>query len=555
MLQTVVFSTLLTVVGPMQLQARPAATGAVQAAVEIAPEAEIEAMPDAEPEAHIDVAPEARIDVADEPRQPDSFRWQRAAIDMGAAMALGAAWYQAEIELNKQDFDFGRSFSEQARRLTTRDGYRFDDNVRYLNVGHSFVGSYYHLFARTNGGSMLEAMLFDFTASSVWELTVEHREVVSVNDTITTSLGGVPFGEGLFRIGDFFARSSPTVGNRVLMSAFSPARAIAWMYGDAPTPSTAGFDEHGLALDAHHRFAFSYGGTTSVKDSGSEKDAWQSSAVADLELIDLPSYGRAGQSERVLGGGEMTRLAFSYTGNHRDMQTMSLLARSSLWGKYRQNTRSAMGDDLAGEPAGEIDGYSAFLGTSTAFDLSYHDFGQFTDFLMAVHLVGPSTDVTLHSSQWRLRLAADLSPDFALVRPLALDDARMREEDVPGQSTLAHDYYYAVGLTAAARAEASWRRARAGATIEWNGYDGVEGLDRHQNAYTSPTGVAHEAITDDPHLSDRRLKLRLYSESPLPFTDLEVGAGLDYLQRAGNATDATREREDLRFSFHATYAL
>jgi hypothetical protein len=535
MLQTVLLSTLLTVAGSVQPQAKAAAETQAGAAAGAAAEAGHEA------------AIEVEVDTGDGSRQPDSFRWQRAAIDMGVAMALGITWYQTQIELNKQDYDFGRSFSEQARRLTTGDGYRFDDNARFLNISHSFVGSYYHLFARTNGGSMLEAMLFDFTASSVWELTVEHREVVSLNDTITTSLGGVPFGEGLFRIGDFFARSSPTLGNRVLMSAFSPARAIAWMYGDAPRPSTAGFDGHGLAVDAHHRFAFSYGGTTSVRDTGAGKDAWHSSVVADLELIDLPTYGRAGRSDRALDGGEMTRLAFSYTGNHRDLQTTSLLARSSLWGKYRQSTRSAM--------AGDLDGYSAFLGTSTAFDLSYHDYGPLTDFLMAVHLVGPSGDVTLHRAQWRLRLAGDLYPDFALVRPLALDDAEMRVDDVPGQSTLAHDYYYAIGLTAAARVEASYRRARAGATIEWNGYDGVEGLDRHQNAYVSPTGVAHEAITDDPHMRDRRLQLRLYSESPLPFTDLEVGAALDYLQRAGNATGATREREDLRFSFHAIYAL
>jgi hypothetical protein len=525
MLHTVVFSTLLAVVAPVQ------------------PEAEIEGEPEAqvEPEAEVDV------EVGDETQQAKSFQWRRAALDLGAAMALGAAWYQSEIELNKLDFDFDRTWSEQARRLTTGDGYRFDDNERFLNVGHSFVGSYYHLFARVDGGSMLQAMLFDFTASSVWELTVEHREVVSLNDTINTSLGGVPFGEGLFRIGELFARSSPTVANRGLMSVFSPARAIAWMYGDAPRPSTAGFDEHGLAMDAYHRFAFSYGGTTAVKDTGADKDAWQSSAAADLELIDLPSYGREGQSDRFLSGGELTRLGLAYTGSHRDMQTMTLLARSSLWGKYRQNTRSATGDDL--------DGYSSFLGSSTAFDLSYNDFGEFTDFLMAVHLVGPSADVTLHRSQWRLRMAADLYPDFAMVRSLALDDAATREEDVPGQSTLAHDYYYALGLTAAARAEASYRRARAGAAIEWNGYDGIEGLDRHQNAYTSPSGVDHAAITDDPAMSDRRLKLRLYSESPLPFTDFEVGAGLDYLQRVGKATDSTREREDLRFSLHATYAL
>jgi hypothetical protein len=69
---------------------------------------------------------------------------------------------------------------------------------------------------------------------------------------------------------------------------------------------------------------------------------------------------------------------------------------------------------------------------------------------------------------------------------------------VPGQSTLEHDYYYGLGIAGSARAEASFHRARAGGAIEWNGYDAIEGLDRHQEAYISPTGPPHEAITDDP---------------------------------------------------------
>lgn len=493
----------------------------------------------------VPVQPEA--EVVEETEPAPSFKLQRAALELGAAMALGVAWYESQIEVNKLDFDFGRTWSEQARRLATSDGYRFDDNARYLNVGHSFVGSYYHLFARVNGASMLQAMLFDFTASSLWELTVEHREVVSVNDTITTVIGGVPLGEGMYRIGDFFARSRPTVTNRLLMGVFSPARAIGYLHGDAARSSSAGFDEHGLAVDAYHRFALSYGGTTSVKATGTDADEWHGSLAADFELIDLPSYGRPGQRERALQGGEMTRIAVEYTGSPRDMQTMSLVARSSLWGTYRQDTRGAGSDDL--------EGHGTFLGSSTAVDLSYHDLGDVTDFLMAVHLVGPAADITLYRSPWRLRLAADLYPDFALVRPFALDDAGRRGEGTPGQSTLEHDYYYALGITAAARAEASFRQARAGATIEWNGYDGIEGMDRHQNAYTSPTGVPHEAITDDPDMTDQRLKLRLYSESPLPFTDLAVGVSLDYLQRKGTATDASRERDDLRVSFHGTYPL
>ena len=126
---------------------------------------------------------------------------------------------------------------------------------------------------------------------------------------------------------------------------------------------------------------------------------------------------------------------------------------------------------------------------------------------------------------------------------------------MPGQSTLGHDYYYAIGLTAAARVEASHGRLRAGATAEWNGYDAIEGLDRHQRAYTSGAGVDHEAIMDDPDMADQRLQLRLFSEVPVPLTDFALGAGLDYLRRAGTAAGASRDREELRLSLRAICVL
>ncbi len=479
-----------------------------------------------------------------------SFNLSRATRDLGVVMGLGVAWYVSQIEVNKRDFDFDHTFGDQLRRLTTSDGYRFDDNDRFLNVGHSATGAYYHLLARVNGASMVQAMAWDLAASSAWELTVEHREVFSVNDTITTSIGSVALGESLYRLGDFFARSRPTIASRVLMGVFSPARALTWLYGDDPRPSRAGFDERGLAADAAHRFALSAGGTTALQTTAGDEAGWHSSLATDLELIDLPTHGRAGQARRWLSGGEMTRLGFELTGSTSDMQSLSVPARSSLWGLYRQDTTS----DLPGE----LDGTSAFLGSSTAFDLSFDDTGALTDFLMAVHMVGPSVDVTLHRARWRARLAADLYPDFAMVRPLALDDAAVRDErgeEAAGQSTLGHDYYYALGLTAAARVEASYRRLRAGASAEWNGYDAIEALDRNQRAYTSPAGVHHEAIMDDPDMADQRLQLRLFSEVPLPLTDFALGAGLDYLRRTGTAAAASRDREELRLSLRAICVL
>ncbi len=479
---------------------------------------------------------------ADEP----SFNLSRATRDLGVVMGVGLAWYVSQIEVNKRDFDFDRSFGDQLRRLTG-DGFRFDDNDRFLNVNHSTTGAYYHLIARVNGASMVQAMAFDLAASSAWELTVEHREVFSVNDTITTSIGGVAMGESLYRLGDFFARSRPTVASRVLMGVFSPARALTWLYGDDPRPSRAGFDERGLAADAAHRFALSAGGVVALETTAGDQAGWHSALAADLELIDLPTYGRAGQARRWLSGGEMTRLGFELTGSSSDMQSLSLRARSSLWGLYRQDTR--------GDPGG-LDGASAFLGSSTAFDLSFDDTGAFTDFLMAIHTIGPSADVVAAS---RALAAAPGRRPVSRLRHGPPARAR-RRLDAGGARRGGARPVDARTTTTTTRSASPPRRGprpatagcALGAAVEWNGYDAIEGLDRHQHEYTSPAGVHHDAIMNDPDMADQRLQLRLFTEVPLPLTDFTLGAGLDYLGRAGTAAGASRDREEVRLTLRAT---
>jgi hypothetical protein len=495
-------------------------------------------------------APAASLEVpaaTDEDRR--SFRQDRAALELGVAMGLGIAWYESQIELNKLDFDFDRTWKDQTRRLFTSDGYRFDDNNLTLNVGHAFMGAYYHQFARQNGGGMLEALLFDFVTSSVWELTVEHREVISLNDTVVTTLGGVSIGESLYQIGDYFGRSEPTLRNRLLMGLFSPAHAAGWLFGDRPRPSAAGFDDRGLARDAHHRFALGLGAARPLgASSAGEAPAWDSELRADLELLSLPSYGRPGSRQRWLEGGEMSRIAVDYRGSRQDLQALSISTRSSLWGHYRQETQAGADGGLRGS--------ARFLGTATAFELLVEDLGTFNDFLSSMHLPGPSADLTWHRDHLALRLVSDLTPDFAMVRPFALDHQRTPPELHGHKSTIpTHRYYYALGVASATRLEASYRRARAGASVEWTHHDSIEGLDRHQVAYTSPTGVYHEAISNDANAVDQRLKMRVYADSALPLTDLRLGLSLDYRQRSGSLGPARREHEDTRLSLLASYAL
>jgi len=479
------------------------------------------------------------------PGAPRPFDHQRAGWQIGAAMAGGVIWYQTQIELNKLDFDFGRTFSDQWRRLATTDGYRFDDNNLTLNVGHAFMGSAYHQFARSNGGGLGEALLFDFLTSTTWELLVEHREVLSLNDTVTTSLGGVALGESLFQMGEFFARSRPTFRNRALMGLLSPARAVAWLTGQAPRPASAGFDRAGLAADASHDFSLEVGGEQDLEPDATTSTPWRAKARLDLELVNVAEYDRPGEARRRARGGEFTRIEAVYSGDREQRRQAFVASRASLWGHYRQRTEEGDRGLL---------GHATFVGSSTAFELDSTDLGERHDFLAAFHLLGPAVDSTLYRDAWRLRLAADLAPNFAMVRPFALHPRTGAEAGM--KSTLvAHGYYYALGVSGAARLEATVRQLEAGVILGLSHFDSIEGLDRHQYAYTSPTGIPHAAIINDGNIVDDRLKMRLYSETPLLRTRAKLGVSLDYQRRSGTLADVAHADHDLRWGVHARYAM
>jgi len=97
---------------------------------------------------------------------PRSLRLPRAGLELAGVLALGAVWYEAEIDFNGRDFDFERSWSSQWTKLVDGRGYRFDDNDRTTNIAHAFVGRTYNGIARTNHATMWQAVLFDLTASS-----------------------------------------------------------------------------------------------------------------------------------------------------------------------------------------------------------------------------------------------------------------------------------------------------------------------------------------------------------------------------------------------------
>jgi hypothetical protein len=75
------------------------------------------------------------------------------------------------------------------------------DRDEYITnqLGHPYQGSVYHAAARSNGFNFYQAFLFDAFGSASWELFYE-TNTPSINDFISTTLGGASLGEMFHRL-------------------------------------------------------------------------------------------------------------------------------------------------------------------------------------------------------------------------------------------------------------------------------------------------------------------------------------------------------------------
>lgn len=83
-----------------------------------------------------------------------------------------------------------------------REGWKWDHNHWAVNFyGHPYQGSRYYAAARAGGYGFFGSLLWASFGSAMWEMFAE-TEYPSINDLITTSIGGAVFGEVLFRFSE-----------------------------------------------------------------------------------------------------------------------------------------------------------------------------------------------------------------------------------------------------------------------------------------------------------------------------------------------------------------
>ena len=117
-------------------------------------------------------------------------------------------------------------------------GFEWDDNAFQVNqIGHPYQGGLYFNAARSNGMSFWESAPYAALGSATWEFFGETHHA-SMNDFITTTVGGMAIGEMLYRAGWLVRDTTKSGGartkNEILAMLIDPVTgANRFLSGDA----------------------------------------------------------------------------------------------------------------------------------------------------------------------------------------------------------------------------------------------------------------------------------------------------------------------------------
>ncbi len=118
--------------------------------------------------------------------------------------------------LSKEPWAF---ISSTTVRYNLQTGFTWDNDPFSGNqASHSYHGSLYFNAARTNGFTFWESAPFAFAGSFLWEMFAENQPP-SINDLVNTTLGGMVWGEGEYRLSNMLLDNTASGFERFLREA------------------------------------------------------------------------------------------------------------------------------------------------------------------------------------------------------------------------------------------------------------------------------------------------------------------------------------------------
>jgi hypothetical protein len=465
-------------------------------------------------------------------------KWGRAILEFLTIMAFTQINYWLKYSDWFFDWHYRFTWEDQKKRFSF-DAWKFDANGFSLNWSHAPAGAHYYNAARANNFTLGESLLFTAAGSLYWEYIVEWREIISINDILMTSLGGLAFGESCFQLGLDLSRRKG-LGYRILSFMNPYWKITEFLDRDEirrrPPPPETGWHEYIFFLSGQ-----------SLKNSGPIGSQRNTLFGVHTRIIEVPEYGKPGRIKKPIPGTLSSEVGIDFAFSGRGLEELNFNSRVGYWGYFWQNL-----DDRGR-------GHSLSLSLGTAFtywrkkkvafydstaiapreggDLHLEEPRNFRDKLAVLHMVGPLFDYSSFAPGLKLRITADAYADFAQVNALAFNRYSV-DHDITGVKTnlLYYGYYYALGISTSARAEIWLGRLYASARLRGEDFQSFGEADRFEYL-----------ITADFDLHDSHLAYDLRLGYEWPGTPFEIRATYEGIVRKGGIKEVFVKEVEHRF--------
>lgn len=455
----------------------------------------------------------------------------RAIAENAGVSLFEVAVYWLQPSLNVMDWQFPSLDS----KLSSSEAFRFDDNLLRTNyLHHSTAGAAHYLLTRVNGFDVPGAFIASATASTAYELLLEWRELVSINDLIVTPFGGMALGEFLHQFGDYLNSEPSKVRTDVAVGASQLGRDAARVtlglprYAhnslDSPRePIRMPVDNLGFSSAYWHEFRLHLAQTTAENARGGTSQLYGLRGEASLAA--MPGFLRPGTFDRWYSNGNFASFELSFADSSGTRED-EFVIDAHLAGWYGQSVRRV---------AGGLEGQAAE--TALASGLAYLDriwAGQ-RDQYGIIHLPHPVQRGWLFVGPARISAAVDVSADFASVRSASYELYSARfGTDGTKSSLKEHEYFHGWGYSAGGAAAISLDALEVGASVRLGRYESLDGAERRQ-----------EEVTRDTHCEEEIRDFRVHLQLEPPGSVVSARLELRETQRASTLSS--------RFHANRTY--
>jgi len=445
----------------------------------------------------------------------------RAGLEETLFLGIGIGWYWIDRR-NRADWDFPGLHARLNGEVL-----RYDNNTFNINfLWHPLSGGVYYTAARSNGMRLGPTLLYTIATPVIWEYVLEFRERVSINDLITTPVGGIALGEAWSRLALLVsrpARGHPP-GQRFGAWTFGLLQTVHDKLDTVQGARGSASDGLGYAADPWHTMSAHAG--LSLNVSGGT-DALARSVSFDARFVAIPSYLRTGHFVGWFHDADVTRIALDAQFASLQQGEVDLFADTLLAGYYAQH----IGPDRTGA--------SVIIGTGVGYRYRRVDLPGFEDDLSVTYLPGLSLEVdSLLRHAW-LHLSLRVGADFAGVKAWPFERWTAANPDERTKTVLhRYGYSYSVGGSTLASLELVFQGVRVGGSATLARYDSRQGLDRGQELLTTDVKTSNTIL-------DTQGFLRLF---PIPGSGFNLSFSLLARRRVSSVDTLEQQGTLLRAS-------